>query len=150
VDRRRALVVTALALGFAIFLLAPRYNDAQRADTAAAFRAVVEAGTPWRFAVAAVLDLGFAAAYGLLGITIGWRSWRGRAARRIGRAAGVAIALGAVSDLAENVLVLAATVRSAVATGSSIDAMRTLGDVKWTLAGAGFLALLATAALDRP
>lgn len=142
-SRWRHLVLTGLALGVAIFLLAPRYNDAQRADAPETFRSIVEAGPSWRFAVAAVVDVAFAAAYGLLGLALGWQERPGEG-RRWGlarRAAGSAIAIGAVADLGENALVLAGTIGSGAVTDGSIAAMRTLGSTKWALGLGGALVL---------
>ncbi len=127
----------AVALAVVIFLLAPRYNDAQRAGDVAAFRAVIGAGAPWRFAVAALVDIGFAATYGLLGLTVGGRGGR---IRRIG---GIAIALGAVADVVEDVLVLTNTIGRASLDETAVDVMRTFGHAKWLLAATGVVLLVA-------
>jgi hypothetical protein len=135
----------ALGLAIVIFVLAPRYNDAQRAGDVAAFRSVVEAGTPWRFAVAAVVDIAFAATYGLLGLTLGWRDRpaEGRRGRRVRRVGGTAIALGAAADVVEDILVLTNTLGRATVSEAAIDVMRTFGHAKWALAATGAVALAA-------
>lgn len=144
------LVATWLGLGVAIFLVAPHYNDAQRAGDPATFRAVVEVGAPWRFALAAVIDLGFALAYGLLGLAVGWRErpGEGRCWRRVRQTAGVAVVLGALCDIAENLVVLANIAGRETLTQGWIDAMRTLGDLKWLLGLGGAAVLLVALTAD--
>ncbi|CAN5468850.1 hypothetical protein BH10ACT3_BH10ACT3_23390 [soil metagenome] len=134
-----------VGLGVAIFVVAPRYNDAQRAGGVAEFGSVVEAGTPWRFAAAGVLDIGFAVAYGLLGFAIGWREQRAReglAWLRVRQTAGTIVAVGALCDIAENLVVLANIARRDTLTAEWIDVMRILGDLKWLLGIGGALVLL--------
>ncbi len=144
--RVRVLVVAWIALFLAIAVTAPRYNDAQRAGDPETFRSVVEAGTPWRFVVAAVLDLGFAVVYGLIGLAIGWRTRADESPgrRRVRHLAGIAVVLGALSDLAENVVVIANVARRDALTQGWVDVMRTLGNLKWLLGlgGAAVLAVL--------
>lgn len=143
-SRWPVLAGTWVALGVAIFVSAPRYNDAQRAGDVAAFRAVVEAGPPWRFVLAAVLDQAFAVAYGLLGLGIGWRErpGEGRAWLRVRSAAGTVILLGALCDVAENTLVMANIGRRDTLTDGWIEVMRALGDLKWLLGLGGAAVLL--------
>jgi hypothetical protein len=146
----RALVAAWLVLFVAIAVTAPRYNDAQRAGDPSTFRAVVDDGTPWRFVVAAVLDQGFAVAYGLLGLAFGWREQSGERTgrRRVRRVAGSAVVLGALCDLVENVVVIANVARRDELTAGWVDVMRTLGDLKWLLGLGGAAVLVALLVAD--
>lgn len=142
-SRLRVLVVAWVALFVAIVVATVHYNDAQTAADAATFRVVVEAGPPWRFVVAAVLDLGFAVVYGLIGFAVGWRDRPGEpsAWRTARRGAGLAVVAGAAFDLAENALVIANVVGREALTDGRVDVMRALGLAKWAFGLAGAVGL---------
>ena len=136
---RRVLLGAIPVLAGSIFVLAPRYLAAQSAADAATFREVV-AGQQNRFAAAAVADLLLAAAYGVSALAYmpnaGW----------LRRALG-AVALAAVADEVENILIFASALGDP--SHAAIRVMRASGTVKNSLFIVALLAVVLAIANGR-
>jgi lysophospholipase L1-like esterase len=137
-ERRRLLFAIAAVSLVLIVVVGPSYGDLQTVDTATAFRALANEGTG-RYVAAGVIDLVFAAAYGLAALTMPMTPL----ASRLGA---LLVALGAAADEAENATLLRNIAGRATLTDSDVHLMRTFGHVKWALILAG-LALLFAALL---
>ncbi len=122
-----------------IVLFGPDYGRLQEAPDADALRAIVGEDR-WRYAVAAAMDVVFAASYGLAAFAI---------SKRVGLArwAPVAVVLGAVFDEIENIFVFVNVLLADSIGSKTVDAMRVFGRLKTWALWIGILALLAGAAL---
>jgi hypothetical protein len=134
--RRRWWVVLAVsvALGVAIFLLAPHYTEVQTAADAVAFRLAVAEDGRGSTVAAGLVDLAFAASYALLALAL----TRRHVATRLGAAL---VAAGAAGDLVENTLLLVGVGRREELDDGAVDLMRAFGAVKWAGITAGWLVL---------
>lgn len=136
------LAVAALALVVVIFLLAPHYNDAQRAGSASAFRAAV-GDDRGRFAAAAVIDVLFALSYAVLAWSIAARlTARCSSVRSLARTGALAMTIGALADVVENVLVLRGIDQWSRAEDGLFEAVVAFGNAKWAFAVVGCLLAL--------
>ena len=119
-----------------IMVVGPEHDELQLAVDAAAFRSHLE--HPGRQLAAALLDVLFAASYGLLGI-VGYRVVRfSERARAVGI---TLVAVGAGCDEIENGFLIRNIVARASVTDGWIDAMQVPGTLKW-VATPGFLLLM--------
>ncbi len=130
------LVVGAVA-GLGIFVSEPDYNTLQMSKDADDFRSVL-GDQDTRALVANVFDMVFAACYGVLGVIAFHRLAIGRTAL-IGSlfAAGAALA-----DEIENVMVMLNITGSDSLSDGAVDAMTTVGLVKWVLVIVAIVLLL--------
>lgn len=120
----------------AISVISPDHNELQLAEDAVSFRAALS--DRGRALAGAVIDVGFAATYGLLGLAAI------RASRSRGALAGVSAGLivaAALFDELENIVLIANIVRHDDLTDGWITAMQVPGTLKW-LGAPGFLLLL--------
>jgi hypothetical protein len=134
--RWRLMVVSSVVLGVMILLLAPHYNDVQRASDAEEFRQAVADDGRARTAAAASVDMAFAVSYALLAAALSRR----HVATRVGAAL---VALGAACDVVENSLLLVGVAQYADLDDSTVDTMRRFGAFKWVAVVAGGLTLAA-------
>ena len=133
----KVLLAVTVVAGIAIMVTGPNHTDLQMADDADEFRALL--GEPGRHLAAALVDVVFAVAYGLLGV-VGFRAVGGASlAARLGA---TAIAAGAVFDEIENVFLVANILGRRTLTDGWVDAMQVPGTLKW-VATPGFLLLFA-------
>ncbi len=109
-----------------IFVLGPEYLKLQQAPDAASFRDTL-GDDRWRYAVAAAIDVVFAASYGLAAFAISRRTG-------LARWAPVVFVLGALLDEVENVFVLVKVLAIDRIGETTVDIMGDVGKVKiWTL-----------------
>jgi hypothetical protein len=134
--------VALIGLGFAILITAPHYLSVQSADDANAFRKAVADDGRSRVATAAVIDVGFATAYALFAAAF----VSPRAVTRVGAAV---VAVGAASDVVENLLVLVGVAQFQRLSEGTVTAMRVCGAAKWTGLIVGFVVLAAGRAWSR-
>lgn len=121
------LAITILS-GAAIFVAFPDYVDLQSAPSPDEFLGVLGDATP-RATAAAVMDLVFSLAYGMLGVlAFAWVA--SGVPRLIGT---IAIVGAALADEVENAFVLLALRDGSDLKASTIDAMSTAGGIKWGL-----------------
>ena len=121
--RRWILAAVAAVVGVAILGFAPNYLDVQRAADAARFRALVDEYGEFRFVVATVLDLVFAALYAATCFAF----FGGRRGFAIGR---WLVALGAIFDQIENLHVLRGVVDPEGLSDGAVEWMKRAGAAK--------------------
>jgi len=126
-----ATVVTAVG----ILVIGPHHDELQMAADADAFRSYLQ--HPGRELAAALIDVGFAASYGLLGI-VGYRMTPFRPSVR-DLAIGV-VAFAALCDEIENLFLVRNIAARASLTDGWVTAMQVPGTLKWV--GAPALAVL--------
>ena len=139
--RRWILAALAIALVALIVIVAPKYNQAQTAANADAFRDVVGEARG-RFAVAAMIDNAFAIAYALVAVALAPPT-------RLGRIAAGLLMAGAAADLVENSILLYGVASYDDLTDSTVDLMRTFGTLKWIGVISGAVLLIAAIVIDR-
>ncbi len=131
------LIVGAVA-GLGIFIAEPDYNTLQMSKDADDFRSVL-GDQETRAMVANIFDLVFAACYGVLGVIAFHKLATGRTAL-----IGSLLAVGAaVADEVENVMVMLNITGSDSLTNGAVDAMTTVGLVKWVLIIVAIVLLIA-------
>ena len=129
------LLVTAVA-GVAIFAFYPDYNTLQMSKDAKDFTSTL-GDDDGRALGANISDLIFALSYGVLGVIAFNKLATGNVAL-----IGSLLAIGAaLADEVENVLVLL-NIRSDALTDGNVDAMTTVGLVKWVLVIAAIALLI--------
>jgi hypothetical protein len=121
-------VVLALAVvtAIGIFVVGPQHDELQMAANAEVFRANLE--HPGRQLAAAIIDLAFAASYGLLAF-MGYRMAPFRPALR--RAAIAIVAFAAACDEIENGFLIRNILARRSLTDAWVDAMQVPGTLKW-------------------
>lgn len=135
------MITTALC-SLAIVTLAPRYAAAQTANNAAGFiKEVADAGKN-RTSAAGVADIAFCISYFTLGIAL----VRESVFTRLGA---FFIGMGALADITENASVIAGARRGSEMTNQQMDAIRSVGTVKWAFVIAGLVVFLPGLALSR-
>lgn len=135
-------LITTVLCSLAIVTLAPRYAAAQTANDAAGFiKEVADAGKN-RTSAAGVADMAFCVSYFTLGIALVRSSWL----TKLGAAL---IGLGAIADITENATVISGARRGKAMTNEHMDAIRSVGTVKWAFVIAGLLVFLPGLVLSR-
>lgn len=133
-----------------MWLLAPNYGDAQAATSAEEFRGTFSAGERTRYTAAAVLDLGFAAVYAALAVSLGVRAnGRTRALGVLARAGSGLVVAAAVFDQVENVRLLRNIADYATVSDEAVRSVARLAPVKWGLGVGGALVVLTCVAVAR-
>ena len=120
---RWQVVLFTAVLAAAIFILCPNYLKIQRAPDVDRFRRGVDTYGATRVRWAARLDLAFAASYAMLGATFS-------GCGSLAVIGALAVAFAALSDEAENILVLAGISRRELLNISGIRKMRSFGLLK--------------------
>ena len=129
------LLVTAIA-GAAIFAFYPDYNTLQMSTDAKDFTSTLGDGDG-RALAANISDMVFALSYGVLGVIAFNRFATGNVA-----VVGSVLAIGAaLADEIENVLVFL-NIKADTLTNGDVDAMTTVGLVKWILVIAAIVLLV--------
>lgn len=122
--------------GIAIGVVGPHHVDLQTAADADAFRSFsTDAG---RHVAAALIDVVFAAAYGLLGAVLFRRVGGTSLVARLGT---VSVLAGAAFDEIENAFLVRNLLARSSLTDGWVDAMQVPGTLKW-VATPGFLLLM--------
>ena len=136
-SRWKLIFVVGAVAGLAIFVFEPDYNTLQMSSDAEDFRSVL-GGDDTRALIANICDMIFALAYGVLGVVAFNRLTSGKVALL-----GSVLAIGAaLADEIENVLVFL-NIRSDSLTDGRVDAMTTVGAIKWVLIVAALVWLAA-------
>lgn len=135
---RCPLFGVAASLALLILIVAPDYLKLHGADDADAFRSVLADGHG-RYIAAAIIDVLFALAYGLVALAFTTRS-------RVSVAGGISVVFGSIADELENFFVLRNIGREASLKDPAIDLMATSELIKWVFIGVGIV-LIVTATL---
>lgn len=139
--RARRYPLFGVAAGLALLMLsvAPDYLKLQGADDADAFRSVLTDGHG-RYIAAAIIDVLFALAYGLVALAFTTRS-------RVSVAGGISVVLGSIADELENFSVLHNIGREAILKDPAIDLMATFQLINRVFISVGIIVLIVTATL---
>jgi hypothetical protein len=130
----KVLLAVTVVAAIALTVLEPGYITLQMSTDAPGFRQI---DYPQRATLAALIDIVFAVGYGALGVA-GLRAVAGRTtAATLGS---IAIAVGALFDEIENVLLIRNIANRDDLTDGWVDAMHVPGALKW-IATPGFLLL---------
>ena len=140
-QRWRLWLVLSIVLLVALLVAGPNYGEAQGTLTAQAFRDAIGATARRRHAIAGVLDIFFAIAYGLLAFAVASPSDspQRRNTWNLRRVATVLLVGGAAFDVAENVRLLRNIRNYDSLRDSSVELMHNAGVVKTALIIAGLL-----------
>lgn len=136
------LLLTTIGLALAIYLLAPRYTDAQVAGSAAAFRTAVADAGDGRTIAAGLVDILFVGSYLTLALALS----RGN---RVSRAGVALMMVAGVADVIENLLVVFGVTKGVDLTDGGVDLIRLFGTIKWAGVVFGGLVILAGLFVDR-
>jgi hypothetical protein len=136
----KPLVIVIVAAVVAMAVAEPDYNKLQIANSADDFRAIL-GDHDSRALIAASCDLFLAAGYGLLGIVV----FRKLATGKVALLGALLAVATAVLDEIENVLLIINISRADSVTDGAINAMTTVGVVKWSFAAAAVLMLIVLA-----
>ena len=121
--------------GPAIFVFEPDYNTLQMSSDAKDFNSVL-GDNDTRALIANVCDMIFALSYGVLGVV----AFNKLASGRTALIGSLIAAGGALADEIENVMVFL-NIRSTSLTDGRVDAMTTVGAIKWALIVVALLSL---------
>ncbi|MEN3272827.1 MAG: hypothetical protein V7636_1588 [Actinomycetota bacterium] len=122
----KLLLAAAIVTAAVLTVVGPDHAGLQMAADADAFRAKLT--HPGRELAAALIDVGFAASYGLLGI-VGYRMTTFRSS--IKRFAIALVALGALCDEIENMFLVRNITERRTLSDGWVDAMKVPGTLKW-------------------
>jgi len=133
--RRVFFAIAAVALVLIVVVSQGKYGGLQMAKDATVFHSLASTDT-WRYVAAGLIDLVFAAAYGLAALGM-------PSTPRASRVGAWLVALGAVADEAENVTLLVGVSQRASITNGAVDLMRAFGTAKLGAILLGLLLLYA-------